>query len=176
MIPSKDNRIFLSPIERDDLSILQSWRNSQAIQKFFREYRLFSMEQKEKWYSSMILDNRFEMFTIKDFSSKEIVGVTGLTYIDWVNRHADLHLYIGKDDKWIDDYYIDASYDTITKYGFGILNLNKIWAEVYEFDKQKIDFFLSKGFNIDASLREHYYYNGAYHTSHILSLLEREHA
>ena len=29
-------------------------------------------------------------------------------------------------------------------YGFNNLNLNKIWMELYEFDKRKIDFFTNK--------------------------------
>ena len=33
---------------------------------------------------------------------------------------------------------------------------------------------LFKGFKIDASLREHYFHNGKYYSSHILSLLKKE--
>ena len=45
----------------------------------------------------MISDDKFEMFVIIDCETDEIIGVTGLTYIDWINRHADVHFYIGKD-------------------------------------------------------------------------------
>jgi RimJ/RimL family protein N-acetyltransferase len=38
----------------------------------------------------------------------------------------------------------------------------------------KLDFLKKLGFNIDASLRDHYYYNGKYYMSYILSLLKKE--
>ena len=59
-------------------------------------------------------------------------------------------------------------------YGFKTINMNKLWAEVYEIDNKKLNFYKGLGFKIDASLREHYYHNGKYITSHILSLLKSE--
>ena len=109
MIVSNDKCISLSPIESSDIETIRKWRNNQEIQKYLREYRLFAKSQKEQWYSSMIHDNRFEMFLIKDNNTSEVVGVCGLTYIDWINRHADVHIYVGKDAVWIEGFKIDAS-------------------------------------------------------------------
>ena len=132
------------------------------------------MTQIEDWYHSMLQDNKFEMFIIVN-AKHELIGVAGITYIDWVNRHGDVHLYIGKDDAWIEDEYSRIAAETLLNYGFNTLNLNKLWAEGYEIDEDKLNFFQSLGFKVDASLREHYYYDGMYYTSHILSLLRREH-
>ena len=174
MILTTDKSISLSPIELDDIEIIRKWRNNPNIQKYLREYRLFSKVQKKEWYLSMIQDNRFEMFLIKDNITSEPVGVCGLTYIDWVNRHADIHIYTGKDELWIDDLYCPAAMNLVLKYAFETLNLNKVWAEIYEVDDKKIDFFKQSGFTVDASLREHYYYKGRYYNSYILSLLRSE--
>ena len=38
---------------------------------------------------------------------------------------------------------------------------------------KKLNFFKSIGFEIDATLREHYFHNGKYYSSHILSLLKK---
>tara|TARA_B100000315_G_C14303670_1_gene463010 strand:+ start:155 stop:685 length:531 start_codon:yes stop_codon:yes gene_type:complete len=174
MILSKDKSLGIRSIEKSDLPLLQTWRNNENIRKYFREYREFSLPQKENWYDNMIIDDRFEMFVIVDCRTDEVVGVTGLTYIDWINHHADIHFYIGKNNSWIDKFYAPLAIKIILDYGFNTLNLNKIWAEIYEIDKLKLDFFKRIGFYIDASLREHYYYNGQYYTSHILSILKRE--
>lgn len=147
------------------------------MRQYFREYRELSMTQLEDWYHSMLQDNKFEMFIIVNCAADyEVIGVAGITYIDWVNRHGDVHLYIGKDDAWIEDKYSQIAAETVLDYGFNSLNLNKLWAEVYEIDEDKLNFFQSLGFKVDASLREHYYYDGMYYTSHILSLLRREYA
>lgn len=171
MIMSSDKIINLAPIELEDIEVIRMWRNNPNIQKYLREYRLFSKSQKKEWYSNMIKDNRFEMFLIKDNKTSEPVGVCGLTYIDWVNRHADVHLYVGKDETWIDDKYCPKALKMILDYAFGTLNLNKVWAEIYEIDNKKIEFFKNNGFVVDACLREHYYYKGKFYNSYILSLL-----
>ena len=85
-----------------------------------------------------------------------------------------IHFYIGKDRAWIDEKFSPDAIQAILNYGFNTLNMNKLWAEVYEIDKKKLAFYNSLGFNIDASLREHYYHEGKYITSHILSLLKKE--
>ena len=168
--------IGIRAIEIEDLPLMQQWRNNENLRRYFREYRDFSLTQKKLWYDSMIQNPNFEMFIIMDLNSKESVGVAGITYIDWVNRHADVHFYIGKDGKWIDEDYAPIAIKIILDYGFNSLNLNKLWAEIYEIDHKKLEFFQNCGFKIDANLRDHYYHKGKYYTSHILSLLKKEYS
>tara|TARA_Y100000592_G_C5400828_1_gene283008 strand:- start:410 stop:988 length:579 start_codon:yes stop_codon:yes gene_type:complete len=173
------NGIILRAVEKEDLPIIQTWRNNENLRKYFREWREFSMSQKEKWYDQMIFDDRFQMFVIERqdgiFSREtKMIGMAGITYVDWVNRHGDIHFYIGKNGEWIDDRVAPTAFEMILDYGFETMNLNKLWAEIYQIDSSKLKFFMKRGFNIDASLREHYYYQGEYYTSHILSLLKKE--
>ena len=166
------NTLSLRAIEKKDLQTIQAWRNDENLRRYFREYRDFSMSQLEKWYDNMIFDNRFEFFIVEHDNNP--IGVAGITYIDWVNRHADVHFYIGEGSEWIDKKHSPEAFNLILDYGFDILNLNKIWAEIYEIDSKKLKFFKDNGFSIDANLREHYYYKGKYYTSHLLSLLKSE--
>ena len=174
MIISDSKKISLHPIEIEDIETIRQWRNDQKIQRFLREYRLFSKKQKETWYSNMLKDNKFEMFTIKNNKTHEIIGACGLTYIDWLNRHADVHVYIGKDNIWVDEEYCPDALKTVVDHGFKTLNLNKLWAEIYEIDIKKINLFKNHGFVVDACLRQHYFHAGKYHNSFILSLLRNE--
>ena len=169
------NGIGIRAIEVEDLPLIQSWRNNEDLRQYFREYRDFSLDQKKDWYSNMLKNNNIEMFVIVDIKRlNEVVGVTGITYIDWPNRHADVHFYIGKNGQWIDDKYSPIAIKLILNYGFNTLNLNKLWAEIYEIDFKKLSFFKSLGFQIDATLRDHYFHNGKYYNSHILSLLKKD--
>mgnify|MGYP006228753079 FL=1 len=88
--------IRLRAIEESDLPKIQAWRNNESLRRYFREYRDFSFSQLKSWYHNMISDDRFEFFIIESLEG-ESLGVAGLTYIDWVNKHADVHFYIGKD-------------------------------------------------------------------------------
>ena len=114
------------------------------------------------------------MFLI--YQDKKPVGVTGLTYIDWVNRHADVHFYIGIDGLWIDEKIAPNAINLILDYGFSYLNLNKLWVEIYDIDNKKITFFQERNFKKDAVLRDHYFYDGEYHDSFIFSLLRKDYS
>ncbi len=165
--------IRIRAMERRDLEIVQKWRNNSYFRQFFREHRELTMDHKVSWFEKMNHDDRFYMFVIESLN-ENVIGVAGLTYIDWVNRHADVHFYIGKDNEWIDKKFSPNAIHALLEYGFKTINMNKLWAEVYEIDDKKLKFYGDLGFKIDASLREHYYHNGKYVTSHILSLLKSE--
>jgi len=169
---SKNKRFFLRPIEREDIPLIKSWRNSDLVLPYVREYRLLSLAQIEKWYNTMIDSDKFEMFVMSDNDTP--IGICGMTYINWQNRHADLHFAIYNNFEWIDEVYAPKFYEIISKYAFEDLNLNKIYVEVYEHDNKKIKFFKNNGFRQDARLRQHYFHKGEYLDSLILSLLRSE--
>jgi len=164
--------LVLRPIEHSDLLQIQKWRNDKDVLPYVREYRLMSMHHIEKWYKEMIASDRFEMFMLD--AGCQSVGIGGLTYINWQNRHADLHFAIYKNREWVDKEYAPHFYEMITSYAFNELNLNKVYVEIYSNDLKKIDFFENKGFHRDAVLRQHYFHEGRYFDSYILSLLTDE--
>ena len=172
MISNSNDKIKLRTIEYDDLLTIQQWRNQKSIQPFVREYRELSLKHVTNWYESTVVDNKFEFFMIEDDNIR--IGITGLTYIDWVNKNADLHLAIYQNNVWIDEYYAPNVLSVMLEHAFNFLNLEKIYVEVYEIDNKKIDFFTSNGFIQDAILRNHRYYNGSYINSLILSILKKE--
>ena len=172
MISNSDS-IILRAIEHKDLPLIQKWRNMPSIQPFVREYRELSLGHIEKWYESTLTDNRFEFFMILDKKTGKQIGIAGLTYIDWKNKHADLHLGL-YEEPWADPHYGKAVMEPMLDLGFNHFNLNKIYAEVYEIDKEKVRLFYKHNFHLDAVLREHYYYKGEYVNSLIFSLLKSE--
>jgi RimJ/RimL family protein N-acetyltransferase len=168
----KENNYFIRAIEEKDLELIQRWRNHPTTLPYVREYRIMSLPHIKKWYESIVTSDKFEMFIMQD---KEIpIGVCGLTYINWQNRHADLHLAIYHNNEWVDKEYAPEFFKIITAYAFEEMNLNKLYVEVYENDSKKIDFFESLNFQKDAVLREHYFHKGRYLNSYIYSLLRRE--
>jgi len=173
VIISATSDVCLRAIEPSDLPTILKWRNSPVFSPFFREYRQLSSLQIESWYQTMMPDRNREMFVICD-SSHGVVGVTGLTSLDFVNKHADLHFYIGHDGAWIDSNIAPKALPLILNFGFNSLNLNKIWAEVFEFDSLKLEFFAKFKFRVDGRLRSHVFSNGRYFDSILMSSLRSE--
>src|SRR5436309_12560984 len=80
-------------IERDDLPRLRDWRNSPAIRRRIREFRLLSLVDQERWSERLHNDRHTIMFDVLD-EKDTLIGLAGLTYIDWKNRRAEVPIYV----------------------------------------------------------------------------------
>ena len=99
----KGKYVALRAIEKDDLPHLLEWRNKPEYRKDFREFRELSMVQQLSWYENIILkDQKTIMFSIVDLKNRRLLGACGLCYINWVDRNADLSIYISSDNLYID--------------------------------------------------------------------------
>ena len=172
----KGNMISLRPVEKEDLEQLVKWRNNSDFRKHFREYRELNMEQQLKWFNEKVVnDDSTLMFSIIRNEDSKLIGCCGLVYINWVHKHADLSLYIGWNDYYIDsEGYAEDSCDTLLKYSFNELGLNKVWTEIYEFDEKKRDLYNKFSFKEDGVLRQNYWYDGKWWSSRILSILSSD--
>src|SRR3989338_2069227 len=169
--------IGLRAVERTDLPLLRNWRNIPEFRKNFREFRELNLDNQERWFEKVVIESQNDfMFVIERLKDKVPVGVCGLVYVDWISRSADFSFYIGHQEQYIDNngYALEAA-KLLLNYGFNNLNLHKIWMELYEFDKKKINFFTKKlNFKKDGDLRDNCFEGGKYWNSHIYSLLDSE--
>lgn len=140
-------RTGLRAIEQQDLKQLLEWRNQPEYRRYFREYRELNMESQRRWFESMVMnDEHTRMFSIAELDSGQLIGACGLCCIGWQDRCADFSIYIGKDGLYADeDYAVDAG-NLLIDYGFGELNLHRLWAEIYEIDEKKKQMFGKLGF------------------------------
>jgi len=172
----KGKLVSLFAVEKEDLQKLCDWRNNPEFRKHFREYRELNMAQQENWFEDKVVkDNTTLMFSIRRNEDNELLGCCGFVYINWVHRHADLSLYVGWKDAYIDEEgYAEESCRLLLDYGFNELCLNKIWTEIYEFDDKKKILYDQFGFQQDGLLRQNYWYNGEWWNSRILSIIQSE--
>jgi RimJ/RimL family protein N-acetyltransferase len=172
----KGNLVCLVPLEQEDLEPLRLWRNNPEFRKYFREYREISKDMQQQWYQQKVLnDPGTIMFAIRSAQTDELLGCCGLCYINWIHRNADLSLYIGWQNAYIDDQgYAEDACRLLFDYAFNELSLVKIWTEIYEFDDPKYELYQKLGFQQDGLLRKQYHYNGKWWNSRILSLLKEE--
>jgi len=169
----KGEIISLHAVEKTDLDQLRDWRNNSEYRKYFREYRELSNEDQKSWYENEVINNpETIMFSIRRNEDDFLLGCCGFVYYKHIHKHADLSLYIGWDDQYIDNNgYAKEACELLMAYGFNELCLNKIWTEIYEFDDRKRELYLGLGFLQDGLLRQNYWYNGRWWDSRILSIL-----
>jgi RimJ/RimL family protein N-acetyltransferase len=158
-------------IEEDDLHQLLIWRNMPELRRYFREYRELNQQQQLSWFNEKVNnDITTRMFSIVDHQGN-LLGAAGLCYIDWVNRTADFSIYIGRDNLYIDLKYAPDAAQTIIKYGFEELGLNRLWSEIYSYDQSKVKFFNELGFHLDGKHRQTHWAENKWHDSLFFSLL-----
>ncbi|MBK3494839.1 GNAT family N-acetyltransferase [Viridibacillus sp. YIM B01967] len=151
----------LRAIERNDLSQLLEWRNQPEFRLYFREFRELNAENQNFWFEKYVMqDSNTRMFAIVDLETNELIGACGLCYIDWINRNADFSIYIGKEKLYIDEKYAIDAGKIMEQYGFGELNLHKLWAEIYSIDKQKKCFFEKLSFMQEGYFKDTHWTQG----------------
>ncbi|WP_068778976.1 GNAT family N-acetyltransferase [Paenibacillus sp. GM2] len=162
----------LRAIEREDLDKLLSWRNIPEFRRYFREYRELSTSNQNDWFEKIVLkDMNTIMFAIEELSSGELLGASGLCYIDWINKSADFSIYIGKDNLYIDEKYADDAAKIMVTYAFEELGLHRLWSEIYDFDTLKQNFFDRLGFELDGCHRHTHWSGGKWNDSLFYSKL-----
>lgn len=170
------NKIGLRAIETKDLENLKNWRNLENFRKYFREHRELNSVNQETWFNKLNNSSNDYMFGIITLEDNKLIGACGLLYVNWIIRSADFSFYIGINEQYIDDLgFANEATSLLLNYGFNVLNLNKIWMELYEFDNMKINFFKeSFNFRTDGILRQNCFHDGKYWDSHIISLLRND--
>lgn len=167
----KGKKVNLRAVEKDSIEQFRQWRNRPELRRYFREYRELSSTMQNAWYENRVLsDDKQVNFEIR--FKDTLIGHCGLYYIDWIHRHAEFGIYIG-DDSFRSGGFGSDALRTLVKYGFNDLNLNKIWCEVYT-NNDALDIYRHIGFTDEGVLRQHYYNEGKYWDSTMLSMLKSE--
>jgi len=164
--------VRLRAVEREDLKRLRDWRNDPEVKKFTREYLELGMRHQLRWLDSLVKDKNTMMFAIET-KNRKLIGCTGLTYIDWKNRRAEVSIYIG-DKKYKGKGYGTDTLKTLMDYGFRELNLHMIFGEIFEYNMANIKLFEKCCFKKDGVLRHRLYRNGKYWDSIFYSILKDE--
>jgi len=172
----RGDQIELRAVERVDLERMRDWRNLPELRRNFREFRELNMVNQEQWFTRISASPNDFMFVVERIADRKPIGVAGLVYVHWVLRSADISLYLGDGETYIDGpgELAEDTARTLIRYGFGNLNLHKVWTELYSFDERKIELFTRLGFHRDAVLRDNAFEDGRYHDSYIYSLLRTD--
>lgn len=172
----RGDKIQLRAVERTDLEQMRDWRNLPELRRNFREFRELNLLNQEQWFARISTSPNDFMFVIERSADAKPIGIAGLVYVHWVVRSADISLYLGDNDVYIDGPggFAEDTAKTLIRYGFDNLNLHKVWTELYSFDERKIALFTRLGFARDAVLRDNAFEDGRYHDSYIYSLIRGE--
>jgi len=166
--------VILRALEKEDLGILKEWRNSSHVRKSTREYKLLNMINQKNWFESIHQSNppKEIMFGILN-KRKKLIGVTGLTYIDWKNRNSEISIYFSTKN-WQTKPEAKEVINLIVEYGFEELNLHRLYVEIFSLMKENIKLFSQIKFIKEGELREKVWRQNKWWNTIIFSKLASE--
>ena len=170
------SEIILRAIESTDLPDMKRWRND--IIDMCREYRLINDEHQDRWWQAYS-DQAYErypkhlMYAIEaDSMPRAILGVCGWTNIDWLNRRAELSIYLGTEyqNKGHGRKALRALHDI----AFNQLGFQCVWLEVHDWNPNARKLYETEGYQLIGKFRDARFKDGKYYPTWIYDFTVEE--
>ena len=113
-------------------------------------------------------------YAIHKRDTDELIGCGMIAHINHYNRRCDLGIGLGWNrDNWGKG-YASETLQAIIAYCFNELSLNRIGAEIYEFNKHSIRLFERNGFHREGVFRQYIFKDGVFKDSYSYSLVRED--
>ena len=101
-------------------------------------------------------------FAVETLEGRRFIGKCGFVKVNWKNRVGELAILLGDKSCHGKGYGTDAV-ETLCRFGFDEMNLHKIKATVFSFNKPAIRCYEKCGFEQEGVLKKEIFRDGAYH-------------
>ncbi|REG04689.1 GNAT family N-acetyltransferase [Pelolinea submarina] len=168
--------IRLRAITKGDLAQFVIWMNDPDVFRNTSMFAPLSPEQEEQWYQDTLTHRVEEQplaIEVKTDGGWKLVGDVGLMNLDQRIRSAEIGIFIGDKSCWDKGYGTEAL-QMILDFGFGSVNLNRIYLRVFETNPRGIHCYEKVGFQHEGRMRQAYYLDGKYIDVLLMSILKSE--
>jgi diamine N-acetyltransferase len=166
-------RVYLRPVEKEDLVQIQKWANDPEIRRLTGEVRPMSRAEAEGFLQKVHHDPDRVWFMIVLRNGDRVIGEAGLLRIFPAWRTTDLSIIIGERDTWGQGHGTEAIL-LLLDYAFGSLNCHRVSVGVVGFNERALSFYENVGFQQEGVQRDGYYHDHEYHDFVMMSILEHE--
>lgn len=169
------SKFSLIPFKEEHISDTYiGWLNNPEINQFL-EVRLVrqTYETVLAYVRSFYGDTEKYMWGIYPNGVNEMVGTATLYDINRHHGRGVVGLMIGEKDYWGKGYGTETI-KLIVDYAFRILNLHKVTAGAVANNQGSVKAFQKAGFEIEGTLKSHFFYNGAYYDSLIMGRVNKD--
>lgn len=167
----RGKRIYLRPVQKDDIPKLYVWMNDyEGVTQFLTSRYPNSIEDEEAWHESMRKNKKTDVvFAIVTHDTHECIGVMGLHRIDHISGTAVTGSFIGDECNRSKGYATEAKM-LVLHYAFHILNLRKICSHVFATNSRSMRALEKSGYACEGVLKEHRFLNGSYVDEHLFAV------
>jgi RimJ/RimL family protein N-acetyltransferase len=178
----KGEKVIIDVIDPSSLEWMRQRRNDPELRQYFREWKDISKDRQAAWYKERGNNTSREhvYFEIRNAVGEDnkknhidnLIGCMGLHYINWQLRSGEFGIFLDYEARGKGQG--KEALSMLFDYGFNEMNLHKIWAEVYDFNKALNVYTHGLGMTIDGRLRDNKFTGGKYYDSVMISILEDE--
>lgn len=160
------------PITREDLPRIVDWIADPEVRRYLNFYRPVSLADEERWLENLGKAANQEVFAIETLEGRHI-GNLGLHDVHPRYRTAEAGIFIGEREFWGKGYGTDAM-RLLLDFGFGQLNLHRVFLHVHAGNHRAIRSYDKCGFVREGVLRQAAYKDGRYEDVIVMSILQPE--
>lgn len=166
---------FLREICRNDIQVINSWRNNrEIIETLGSSFRYINEETDVGWFNNYLSSRSSTIrLAICEKAAGTLIGAGYLLGIDWINRSAEFAIWIGEKSyqgKGAGYFAVKE----ILNHAFKDLNLHRIHLTVFATNQRAINLYRKVGFIEEGCLRQVIYKNGCYNDMLQMSILNDE--
>lgn len=171
----KGKRICLRGIEKKDLQgNFFQWANDKEVTRhLFMGITPNIQENLEEWFEHIRKSQKDIVLMVIDRHKNKEIGFCGFHEIRQFHGSAEYRIFIGEKDYWGKGYGREAN-KLMLRYGFELLNFNRIWLGVNATHLKAVNSYLKSGFTKEGILRQEIYKNSKYHDVIRMGILRQE--
>jgi len=139
------NKCYLSPIDRADAEEFTKWVNDLEVTRTLSIFNLNINYDVELDIIDKI--SKDHNYSIIDIKNDKLIGIVGLSNIDYLHRTAEIGIFIGDKSYWNKGYGEEAM-KLLLKYSFSYLNLRNVMLRVYSYNHSAIKCYEKIGFKM----------------------------
>ncbi|NMO20269.1 GNAT family N-acetyltransferase [Pyxidicoccus fallax] len=165
--------VYLRPLEREDAPLVAGYLNNPAVRRTLAAYRPLSVGQEQAFLEALATNEQNVVLGVVSRDRDLLIGVTGLHRLDFRGRHAEFGLFIGDPSYWGRGLGTEAT-RLMLDYGFGTLNLNRVWLQVFGHHASAQRVYEKAGFRREGIQREQHFVEGRYTDGVLMGILRAE--
>ncbi len=166
-------RVYLRPLEGEDLPRLQRWFNDPEVTRYLSTTRPMSAADERRWLDGLA-DNPAEVCLLIVVRDGDVpLGTVGLHRVGGPHRQAGLGIALGEKSYWNQGLGTEAM-ELILAYGFDTLNLHRIELLVYATNPRARKVYERVGFRLEGTMREARFFAGVWEDVFRMAILEHE--
>jgi len=166
--------VYLRALEIEDLDRTFTWHNDRELYRKIGPFRHVSRATDEEWLrKKQAWSNQELNLAICLTSNSQHIGNIYLRNIHWVDRHAELRIFIGDSDQRSKGYG-QAAVRLLVEHAFQDLGLLRVYLFVLEDNRAAIRAYEKCGFVLEGSLRKHFFSGGEFKDCLMMGLLASE--